>query len=335
MSYFIHDYEIKENDVVLEVGSGQNPFERTDVCLDLHGPDKPIGGRKGWEKLGRWFSKIDHRPFIVGDGQDLPFKNKALDFVFCRHVLEHVEDPVKMCDELCRVGKAGYVSLPSCYLEILIGFSYHRWVCYYIGDELIFTSNRYFLKQERFTTKDGKWLHVLKEKDPLVFELTTIKNPDIWEISFVWKDSLKSRITTDWTGQCIGLDLDTRIRQLEEHGISISDKKWVKRVAILAAKVAEKYGGDQDVVVTAALLLNELDLEKVRNILEKIQFRDGLRIDLICGIVHYFNKRESPFHEVKVVKDAARFLRLPPLDQFELGCPRDLEVFAGKVKEVI
>ena len=43
----------------------------------------------------------------------LPFKDKEFDYVICAHVIEHVNDPVMFKSEIERIGKAGYIELPT------------------------------------------------------------------------------------------------------------------------------------------------------------------------------------------------------------------------------
>ncbi|GAB4277304.1 MAG: hypothetical protein Kow0056_08630 [Coriobacteriia bacterium] len=43
--------------------------------------------------------------FLVGDGAALPFNDSEFDLVVCSEVLEHVEDPQSVLDEMDRVGR--------------------------------------------------------------------------------------------------------------------------------------------------------------------------------------------------------------------------------------
>ena len=50
-----------------------------------------------------YIKKVD----LISDGDNLPFKDNTLDFVFTSHVLEHFYDPIKTLQEWYRVVKSG------------------------------------------------------------------------------------------------------------------------------------------------------------------------------------------------------------------------------------
>ena len=52
------------------------------------------------------FSKIE-------PDKKLPFKDKEFDYVVCAHVIEHVNDPIFFKKEIERIGKSGYIELPT------------------------------------------------------------------------------------------------------------------------------------------------------------------------------------------------------------------------------
>lgn len=122
---------IKKDDLVLDIGSGDKPFWRADVIVDKYLSDD--GQRHSGSML------YDKRKiFIKANIEDLPFKDKAFDFVFCSHLLEHVENPDKAIKELTRVAKNGYLEVPSAILELLAPFPPHLWYCSYFDNTLIF-----------------------------------------------------------------------------------------------------------------------------------------------------------------------------------------------------
>ncbi|NUR53728.1 MAG: methyltransferase domain-containing protein, partial [Acidobacteria bacterium] len=69
--------------LVLEVGSGGNPYARANVLLDAY-PDT---------RERHWVPLTVDRPFVFGFLERLPFKDKAFDFVVASHVLEHSPEP--------------------------------------------------------------------------------------------------------------------------------------------------------------------------------------------------------------------------------------------------
>ena len=108
---------IKRSDIVLELGSGHNPYYRSDILLDKYIADKTERGG----------SIVINRPFVVADACALPFQNKSIDYVVCRHILEHMEDPSGFAKELERVGKRGYIETPSIISEEIYGWPFHKW----------------------------------------------------------------------------------------------------------------------------------------------------------------------------------------------------------------
>ena len=50
---------------------------------------------------------------IFKPNEKLPFKDKEFDYVILSHVLEHVPEPFNLKKEIERIGKAGYIELPT------------------------------------------------------------------------------------------------------------------------------------------------------------------------------------------------------------------------------
>lgn len=111
----IKSLPLSKNDLVLGVGSGSNPIMRADILVDRYVMTTEEHRSKGTTV------KIDDRPFIVGDAEDLPFVDDAFDFVIARHVLEHLNRPYKFVSELKRVSKGGYIETPSPFTELIHG----------------------------------------------------------------------------------------------------------------------------------------------------------------------------------------------------------------------
>lgn len=119
--------DIPSNALVLEIGSGHRPHPRADVLTDKYLEDTERGG-----------GLVADRPFVQADAQQLPFKFKAFDYVLCRHVLEHLEEPGAFFREVSRVGQSGYIETPSIIWERLHPTrTYHRWYVLEINGELV------------------------------------------------------------------------------------------------------------------------------------------------------------------------------------------------------
>ncbi|MEX0691681.1 MAG: methyltransferase domain-containing protein [Gemmatimonadales bacterium] len=134
--------------IVLDIGGWARPFNRANWVVDAepwgtrgyYGATQPAqGGSREWFSERTWIQRD------VCDRAPLPFADKAFDFVICSHVLEDVRDPLGLCAEIVRVGRAGYIELPSRAVEScrgiepgLVGWSHHRWLVDITGTHLTF-----------------------------------------------------------------------------------------------------------------------------------------------------------------------------------------------------
>jgi|SRR3989344_4991376 len=169
---------IKPTDLVLEIGSGNNPNPRSDVLCDLFVSDNS-------QRAGN-FSIIIDRPFIVSDCYKLPFKDNSFDYIICSHLLEHLDDPEKFIKELTRVGKAGYIEVPNIYGERLFGWDFHLWYCEFKKGTLILTRKK---EGERF----GGFYHRLIAKN-IWFRRFFEENEDMFYIKYEWDNKIKIQI---------------------------------------------------------------------------------------------------------------------------------------------
>ncbi len=102
--------------LVLEVGSGGNPYPRANVLLDAY---EHTAHR-------HWVPLVSDRPTVLGFVENLPFKDRVFDFVIASHVLEHSTAPGRFLGELQRVAKAGYIEGPDAFFERINPYRDHR-----------------------------------------------------------------------------------------------------------------------------------------------------------------------------------------------------------------
>ncbi len=107
---------VNKDALVLDVGSGGNPYPRANVLLDAY-EDTP-------ERFH--LPLVKDRPMVFGVGEQMPFRDKAFDFVIASHILEHTSEPEKFIAELMRIGKAGYIETPDGFFERINPFRFHR-----------------------------------------------------------------------------------------------------------------------------------------------------------------------------------------------------------------
>lgn len=140
---------------VLDVGSGDSPFAPADVVCE----------KFPWDDTERTAAFTHDRPLVVGDIEALPFKDKSFDFIHCSHVLEHTFHPDKAIAELMRVGRRGYIEVPSSYHEkALKSLSAHLWFVNRENNTLIFTPKPKGLLDEEINATYEKYL---LDVDPL------------------------------------------------------------------------------------------------------------------------------------------------------------------------
>jgi hypothetical protein len=150
--------ELPPEALVLDVGAWASPFNRAQWVLDAEpfetrGYYRTFGGAafQGGER--EWFSKATWIQRDICGREPWPFPDKHFDFVICSHTLEDIRDPLWVCSELIRVGKAGYIEVPSRLFESTLGversntagLSHHRWLIDIDGNEIRFLQKYHFI----------------------------------------------------------------------------------------------------------------------------------------------------------------------------------------------
>jgi ubiquinone/menaquinone biosynthesis C-methylase UbiE len=129
---------------------------------------------------------IDERPFVVEDGQALPFKDKSFEHVIASHVLEHVDDPYKFISELTRVGRAGYIESPSELGEEISGWPFHGWI-------VRFENNTIVLRRRGEDSPFSAFFHQVYQKDTVFAEFVDSHFEDFYT-QYDWRGTINMRI---------------------------------------------------------------------------------------------------------------------------------------------
>lgn len=186
---------ISPGDVVLDVGGWACPFNRANFVLDSspfhsRGFYSTFGGPKSQGGDVEHFSEATWIQRDMCDRAPYPFADKSVDFVICSQTLEDVRDPLWVCSEMIRIGKRGYIEVPSRKAESsrgwehprLAGLSHHRWLVDVEGDQLTFQMKYHLINSHwRFSLPRSFLMSLLdEEKIEYVF----------WENSFSFSERI-------------------------------------------------------------------------------------------------------------------------------------------------
>jgi len=159
---------------VLDIGSGSNPWFRSNVLFEKY-PDDDT------ERGGRLVR--DGREIVFGDAEKLPFPDKHFDFVYCSHVAEHVENIGLFFQEIQRVGKAGYIETPNYIFEQAIGTTTHSWALFVEG-HVLHAEKKWMAGAP---SKTYRAMHHLLARHPL-FAFCFIGIEELAVMRFWWKN---------------------------------------------------------------------------------------------------------------------------------------------------
>ncbi len=166
---------VNKKALVLEVGSGGNPYARANVLLDAYESTR----ERHWVPL-----KAD-RPLVLGFVEKLPFKDKSFDFVIASHVLEHSARPEQFIAELQRVAKSGYIEVPDAFMERINPYTDHRLEISCRDDRLIIRK-----KPGHIVEHETVELYEHRVKPFLTRELIP-KRPFAFHVRYYWDEKIE------------------------------------------------------------------------------------------------------------------------------------------------
>ncbi len=123
------------------------------------------------------------------DQERLPFPDKYFDFVYSRHVLEDLHNPMGIFKELVRVSKVGYIETPSPAAEFVshdnypfLGFVHHRFFLYSnISDNTLYLIPKYSVLE--YLQMDAYFQQITDK----AIDLLQLNNYN-WNNYYVWSD---------------------------------------------------------------------------------------------------------------------------------------------------
>jgi hypothetical protein len=198
---------LPEDALVLDVGGWAHPDPRADWVIDAgswatRGYYDRLSGERS-ASVGERFTEATWVERDVCDPEPWPFLDGTFAFVVCGHILEDVRDPIRVCREMARVGRAGYIETPGALTELTrgvesplwCGWHHHRWLVAEVGGELTF-----LLKPH----------HVHSPFWPAVPSPRQVAPAALEPLRFSWSGTLRAReeIVVDFG------ELDARLRKL-------------------------------------------------------------------------------------------------------------------------
>ena len=165
---------LKASDIVLDIGGWARPFNRANYVIDAepygtrgyYGKRLPVqGGQQECFTKETWIQRdlCERRAF--------PFADKAIDFVICSHTLEDVRDPLWVCSEMIRIGKRGYIEVPSRLAESCrgveprqVGWSHHRWLVEMKSNAILFLMKYHMIHSHWRFSLSRTYLRFLPEE---------------------------------------------------------------------------------------------------------------------------------------------------------------------------
>jgi Methyltransferase domain len=192
-------FDIQPGDQVLDIGSGGYPFPYATVLTDRFLEKSPYR----FESLVR-----GNKPFLLSDIDELPFRDKGFDFVYCSHVLELVENPLRACAEIMRVGKRGFIETPTAGKDMLFAWARNmqKWHVVAIGSNLCFFE---YSERQLDGVRSPIWRDHIRGEWCNPFQEVFYKNQDIFNVLFPWKNQFSVFVfRLDGTVQALNAEVE-------------------------------------------------------------------------------------------------------------------------------
>ena len=173
-----NDFDIKETEKVLDIGSGAYPFPLATHLADLYSGETT-------HRTGEIV--LDNRPFFECNIEKMPFKDNEFDFTYCSHLLEHVENPHIACEEIMRISKRGYIETPTKTSDMMYNFTHlknhHKWHVNIINNTIVFIE---WKENERRNMGTNYFFNMIQSKWKNPFQEIVYDNVDMFVGMLKW-----------------------------------------------------------------------------------------------------------------------------------------------------
>jgi ubiquinone/menaquinone biosynthesis C-methylase UbiE len=218
----IYDFNIGPDEKVLDMGSGHIPFPLATHLADITLHDHHYG------RAGTPFKHVAGKPVFECDIERTPFEDKAFDFVYCSHVLEHARNPERACRELMRIARRGYIETPTKAKDIFLNsakVSNHNFAVDALDGRLIFTL---YTDEE----VEGFQCNILMEMHTAprtvrekAFSALIYLKPQLVNTMFPWNERFECRMRPASAEPPVGIrnQVDAADSQV---GITVADRRY-------------------------------------------------------------------------------------------------------------
>lgn len=207
---------IKDDALVLDVGSGSNPHPSADVLLE-----------KFVDITHRYSPLVADRPTVLADACRMPFKDEAFDYVIAFHVLEHINTPELFLKEIQRIGKAGYIETPNAVFERLVPYDVHVLEIMDVNGELLI--------HKKSSAKPDQYLNNLDivKKIP-EWNKFFYNNPALFHVRYFWENEIKFKVinpelSADWINNITAKPSDVISDNIETNDLRSTGLKLLRK----------------------------------------------------------------------------------------------------------
>ena len=141
----------------------------------------------GWKYANTFTDINDHskyykdkyngtKKFVQCDVETTPFTDQEFDFVIASHILEHVDNPEQFCKELTRIGKRGYIEVPTPLWDNLIDgpafvkYGHKWWITFDDNSHEIIINKKINIVNKFLSIKEHN-LHMAWFRDSIITQL--------------------------------------------------------------------------------------------------------------------------------------------------------------------